>query len=555
MNEPQPPQPLTNQSVVRFQWGSYTGSAYSNVVHTPVISPMLTVEKQADQVQALPGQTLAYRIRVRNTGNAEADVVLFDPLPEGTVYVPNSLSVRGLPLPGAAPDTGIRLGSIPPQGEASAAFQLLLAAFPAMGRLENRARAAYSFRTPEGRLVHGEALSSLSLVRVQRLQVSVVKRVDPEEALVGDTITYRITIRNDSTLAIREVWLNDPLSAFAEFVKGSVSLNRVFQPGASPLQGIPLGDIGPGGSVEAAFRVRVTGLPAPPYTIASQAVVRYIPEGIELSSTAVSNTAAAVILAPNLTITKRVDLAQAAPGDRLHYLMVVTNSGNCAVNAVLTDTIPPGSLFVLGSLQLNGTSMPGAQPSDGIPLGLLGPGAQSTVTFQTTVSSVHTPPFQELLSNQAELGYTLQLKGGRSVHGAFLSGTALTRLVMPLLTVNAGAAPGTADPGDLVTVRIRVTNSGNTEALIVPGNLVPLGAEYVEGSLQWQGAEDPGGSFRVPARSSIEITYRIRILRHPHRTWLKWRIIVPFKYTVNGSRRTGRAESDDLFVSLDPGLE
>lgn len=49
-----------------------------------------------------------------------------------------------------------------------------------------------------------------------------------------------------------------------------------------------------------------------------------------------------------------MDHVTAAPGDNLRYELTVTNNGNLAVNAVLTDAIPSGTLFVWDSVLLNG---------------------------------------------------------------------------------------------------------------------------------------------------------------------------------------------------------
>ncbi|MFN0220170.1 hypothetical protein [Paenibacillus sp. KR2-11] len=554
MSARRPPSGLTNQSVVRFQSGGYSGQSYSNLVHTPVIGPYLTLEKEAEPARAMLGQTLTYRLRLRNTGNAAAEVALFDKLPEGTSYVANSVTVDGIPQAAAHPQSGIRLGTVLPGEEVLASFQVLLFAFPPGGRLANQARAVYSFRVPDGRLVHGEAQSSLSVVEVERVRVAVIKTVTPAEALVGDTVTYRISILNDGSLPIRSVVLTDTLSPFAEFVPGSVTADRVFLPGASPLQGIALGTIAPGASVEVTFRVRVAGLPAPPYEIASQAAVEYT-AGTGSRGVAYSNEAAAVVLAPAVTLDKSVDRTSATAGDRLRYHLLVKNTGNAVVEALLTDAVPPGSLFVLGSVQVNGRTLEGAHPASGVPLGPLQPGSWTAVTFESTVTAVHSPPLRELLSNQGEVGYTLQLGQGRVVRQSAISNAAVTRLLLPILTVSASAAPSSADPGDLITVRVRITNSGNTAAAVQLRDLIPLGAEYVEGSLRWMGGGGTGRTGTVPPFSSVEIVYLLRILRHPHRTWIKGRIRVPYEYAVNETLHTGRAESDDFFISLDPGME
>ncbi|MBJ8192319.1 DUF11 domain-containing protein, partial [Bacillus cereus] len=50
--------------------------------------------------------------------------------------------------------------------------------------------------------------------------------------------------------------------------------------------------------------------------------------------------------APVLTVSKTVDPIQATVGDIVTYSVAVTNNGNIAAAATLTDNIPAGSTLV-----------------------------------------------------------------------------------------------------------------------------------------------------------------------------------------------------------------
>ncbi|MNY74236.1 hypothetical protein D3C86_2132160 [compost metagenome] len=67
----------------------------------------------------------------------------------------------------------------------------------------------------------------------------------------------------------------------------------------------------------------------------------------------------------------------------------MTNNGIAPVNnVVLVDPIPAGSQFVAGSVTVDGTARPGANPGSGIVIGTIAPGASVTVTFQVQVVAV-----------------------------------------------------------------------------------------------------------------------------------------------------------------------
>ncbi|MNN81571.1 hypothetical protein D3C81_1984090 [compost metagenome] len=67
----------------------------------------------------------------------------------------------------------------------------------------------------------------------------------------------------------------------------------------------------------------------------------------------------------------------------------MTNNGIVAVNnVVLVDPIPAGSQFVTGSVTVDGSARPTANPAAGIVIGTIAAGASSTVTFQVKVIAI-----------------------------------------------------------------------------------------------------------------------------------------------------------------------
>ncbi|TKI88641.1 DUF11 domain-containing protein, partial [Bacillus cereus] len=84
----------------------------SNTVMTVVNSSGLNVRKSVSATEAGVGDTLTYTVRIQNSGTVAATNVSFlDPIPVGTTFVANSVTINGTPQPGLNPTTGFPLAN------------------------------------------------------------------------------------------------------------------------------------------------------------------------------------------------------------------------------------------------------------------------------------------------------------------------------------------------------------------------------------------------------------------------------------------------------------
>jgi uncharacterized repeat protein (TIGR01451 family) len=84
-----------------------------------------------------------------------------------------------------------------------------------------------------------------------------VKSTTAVDAVVGDVITYTITIRNNGLSPVNNVVMTDPVPAGTVFVAGSVTVDGTSRPTANPNVGIPIGTIPPATTVTVTFQVQV----------------------------------------------------------------------------------------------------------------------------------------------------------------------------------------------------------------------------------------------------------------------------------------------------------
>ena len=197
-------------------------------------------------------------------------------------------------------------------------------------------------------------------------------------------------------------------------------------------------------------------------------------------------------------------------GDTITYSLTFTNEGNeDATNAVLFDSVPTNTTYVLGSTLLNGQPVVdagGASPlasglpvqSAGEPAGRVPVGSSGTVLFQVQIAEGLSNG--TVLSNQA----TIQANGEGSgpvtpvqsddpdttapgdPTESVLGAEALLDALKTVVDENGGGLA----PGDALTYSILITNTGSGPAGgVVLADGIPAGTTYVPGSL----ALDPDG--------------------------------------------------------------
>lgn len=507
---------LNNQSTVSFTSGVLSNVAFSNIVSTPIYLPILSAAKSSNVIQATVGDTITYTINVTNTGNYGALATLSDTIPAGTTFVPNSVLIQGAPAPGADPATGIPLGVISAGAKLSVMFSVLISTLPASQQLINQASVAFAYTLPDGRTFNSSIQSNSTTISVSSPNVLVTKSSPVADAVVGDTITYNLTVTNSGIANISNVNISDPIPAGSSFVAGSVLVDGIPHLNANPANGISLGTIAPGITVNISFSTIVNVLPNPA-TLTDQASVSFTSGAFSGSS--FSNTLVIPVYQPIIVVVKGADRTAATVGDTITYSLNVTNTGNLIANVVITDTIPSGAIFVPNSVLVNGVPQPGSDPSTGLNIGAVAPGSTVTVTItlQVTVASLPSP---QQLVNQASATFSFTPPDGRLLTGTSLSNVLIIPVSSPDVSVVKSTTSIDAVVGDIITYTIVVTNLGispvNNVIMVDP---IPAGSQFVTGSITVDGTPRPNGSpasgiaiGTIAAGASSTITFQVKVV-------------------------------------------
>ncbi|WP_255305354.1 DUF11 domain-containing protein [Paenibacillus sp. Mc5Re-14] len=98
-------------------------------------------------------------------------------------------------------------------------------------------------------------------VAVSAPNIQVTKTSSLAAAVVGDTIRYTLSITNNGVDSVTDTVVTDTIPAGTSFVPGSVLIDGVPFPNASPTAGIAIGNVAPGNTFIVSFQTSVQSLP------------------------------------------------------------------------------------------------------------------------------------------------------------------------------------------------------------------------------------------------------------------------------------------------------
>lgn len=217
---------------------------------------------------------------------------------------------------------------------------------------------------------------------VDCIRTELEKSASVTSAQQGDVITYTIKFTNRSSLPLAIVRISDDIPAGTTLVAGSIRPTP--QQDETLQSGVSVGSVLAGASVSLVFRVTVNE--NPPAKIVNHANAEYFfksARGEDHSGSVGPVVNTIDILGAEIAITKAADKSFViAPGEEIQYTLTVTNPGGVLLTDVtVTDEIPMGLAYKVGSTSLNGGARIDRNPAYGIPIGSLSPGATYTVEF------------------------------------------------------------------------------------------------------------------------------------------------------------------------------
>lgn len=491
--------PISNVATIAGTNFSYvTDPAITQINYADIGAPGNFL-KTASPAGVAPGGIITYTITLNNTGSVAANnVVITDPIPAGTTFVPGSVTgATGTP-------PTLNVASISAGGSATVTFQVTLDP-GTLGPINNTASVDYTYTidpaVPDGG--SGTGTSTTASTPVNFADVTMTKTATPAGVPAGGIITYTLTFQNTGNADANNVVITDAVPAGSTFVPGSVTGAT----GTPPTLNLT-GSVPAGGSAVVTFQVQAGDTTVP---ISNSATADYTftadpnnPDGE--SGAAASGTVTTPVNTAALNMIKTSDKTYVQPGDVITYTITLQNTGNVAANnVVITDNVPAGTTFIPGSV----TGATGAPPT--LNVASIPAGGNAVVTFKVTVNDGVLDP----ISNTATSTFTFTADPTNpdGASGTSSSDPSETQVSYASLTSTKSVSPAFADKDDVLTYTILLQNTGNAIANnVVITDPVPTGTTFVPGSVTGATGTPPTLNVAfIPAGGSVTVTYQVKL--------------------------------------------
>ncbi|MCQ2570849.1 MAG: LPXTG cell wall anchor domain-containing protein [Candidatus Saccharibacteria bacterium] len=344
------------------------------------------------------------------------------------------------------------------------------------------------------------------------------------KAKSGDTVRYRIQVKNTGNTTLSGVVVRDNLPANLEYIKGTTTIVNANHPTPVTLSdnlvstnGINIGDYAAGANAVLYFNAKVKAGVSDKCT---NTLLRNVAETSAGKATGTKSDTADVLVdgkvcTEGFTLDKKVRLGEnaftenitAKAGDKVEYRIQFKNTGNVDLNnVVIRDILPSNETYVKGSTNLDGKKLAdGVISTDGINIGTVAAGKTVNLYFFVTMNSALADICEKVeLTNTAKAKYNNDAKTEKSDTAVVsVNGKDCREIETPGFTINkmvqlkggnTWAEDVTAKAGNTVRYRIQFKNTGNTTLKnVVIRDILPNGISYVKGSTVLYNAANTNG--------------------------------------------------------------
>jgi uncharacterized repeat protein (TIGR01451 family) len=465
-------------------------------VTTPVTAQAdLAVAISAAPTSVSVGQDIIYTIKVSNNGpNDAAGAVVNDVLPTSLTFVSATSSAAGVTPTYNPADNSVSaaLGTLTAGSSATVTIDVTTTA-AAAPMVSNKATVTETTVDPNT----SNNSATVAVPILPNADVSVAMATSPSTALVGQNLTYTITVNNNGPNLASAVMLQDVLPASLTFVSATTTQGSapVFNSTNRTLTAA-IGDLSANSAARITLVVTPTGAAAPQVvntaTVTTTSNDQVTSNNIAPVTTMVGASAdlsLGLVAAPNTVMA----------GQNLTYTLTVINNGpSDADNVTITDTLPDNVTF--GSATSTAGTMGSASGQTvSIPLGTVTNG--STVTATIVVATTGSTAASIVDNASVASAMTADPNTANNSASATTTVNPAADVGVTIAASTAAASPATSvNAGQNLTYTIVVTNNGPDTATNVmltnqfPANVtfVPALSSATQGTVPTPGTNNSG---------------------------------------------------------------
>ncbi|MDN9988805.1 DUF11 domain-containing protein [Clostridioides difficile] len=441
-----------NQLTVEFfsEGESAIGNDYAidDVSLREIAVPTFTPIKTSNTETANVGDIITYTVTLDNTCDSPLTNVFFrDLIPNGLEFIPGTVTVDGVSVPGVDPNTGFSLPDIGGGTGVEVTFDVVVESIPNPNPTNNIANIDYSYTPVEGGIPNDFSVDSNPVpVEVISADIEVTKLSEPTIVNPGEELIYTIKVVNNGPFPSENVVLTDDVPASIINPEYSLDGGASFQPWNGSLN---IGTLNSGISLTVLIQGTVS-LNSSEYIVNTATVSSTTPDP-DLSNN-ISTIITPVNPQAGISIIKVADEDVAVPGEEFVYTIEIFNEGpSNATNVVLTDDIPDVILNPEYSLDGGATF----QPWNGsLNIGTVAPGQLIRIIIKGLVSSTATGD----ITNTAEVS--------ADVPEPVTDSSTVTTPIVPSADIEVIKTSNmdTAVPEETFSYTITVTNLGPSAA-------------------------------------------------------------------------------------------
>ena len=461
----------------------------------PIINAKKTATTEKGLEYVVEGEKITYTITVTNDGDLAKNVIIKDEIPEGTSFVENSIKVNNAERTETQSDlsSGITV-NVSARGEATLSFDVTINKLTANTFTKEIRNVAIVDEIPTDEITE----------EVRKPNVEISKASNPpsgQNVIVGDKITYTITLDNSKGTAPETVTVKDIIPTGTTFVEGSIKVgNSTTEYTAENLaSGIGV-EVQAGETKTVEFQVTVNDLN-------NGETIRNVATVTDSSGEEnPTNETIHIYIEPIIDGRKVSETANGldyvVEGEVITYTITASNTGDLYKNITISDQIPEGTTFVPGSIKVNEqdrTELTQTNLESGIQVNVPGKteagAGTASISFQVTVDEL---PDGELVK---------QIRNTAVVDGEDTNEVTET-VNKSDVTYNKTSEPATGSKvkaGEKITYTINLTNNGTAPATVKVKDTIPTGTIFEEKSIRVNN-EDLGNTLEDLTTNGIDVT-------------------------------------------------